>query len=545
MSYITLKCKNCGSNMSLNTESNSATCIHCGSTFLMNEILDEKDMAFASKFTPKNLEKKMMAQGSIKQGETLLYQGEFEKAETAFKRAIDLDDTNFKPYLGVVKAKTHNLNCIPDNDDYIQYAHYAISLADGDDLVLVQSELAKIELLRREKSRQKKIKSEKKKNQEQALNKRRRHSKIIIVISTFILAMISIFLLICCFRYTIGLEGFTSQKSIDIDSYESLQKVFSSNKYLSYEINITDDINCSGREIQPLGTPSAPFTGTFNGNKHIISNLNITSNLNNCSSLGFFGYTTLAYINNIIFDNVDLKINDEDSAYKLTSCGLIAGTTDSSILKNIEVKDTCDLKIENTIAHNPITLGGLVGKALNSSHISLISCHTNIITSFNDSQEPNNLYLGGIVGFIKNSDVQNTCSNSHISASLENSSYSYPEMYVSGIAGFLDINSSKLSDIKNNLFSGNIDANSSLTENIISAIAYTTLYPNAPLYNLCLFLQTSFELNNKQISQILLNDYQLNNYFTTFCNQNSDYMLKLKAVFYSWKNTSSLTPSLV
>ena len=545
MSYITLKCKNCGSNMSLNTESNSATCIHCGSTFLLNEILDEKDMAFASKFTPKNLEKKMMAQGAIKQGETLLYQGEFEKAETAFKRAIDLDDTNFKPYLGVVKAKTRNLNCIPDNDDYIQYAHYAISLADDDDLVLVQSELAKIELLRREKSRQKKIKSEKKKKQEQTLKNRRRHSKITIAISVLLLTMISIFLLICCFRYTIGFDGFISQKSIDIDSYESLQTVFSSKKYLGYEINLTDDIDCSGRAVQPLGTPSAPFTGTFNGNKHTISNLKISTDLNTCSSLGFFGYTTLANINNIIFDNVDLGINDEDLALKLTSCGLIAGTTDSSILKNIEIKDTCDLKIENTVAHNPITLGGLVGKALNSSHISLISCHTNIIADFDDSQEPNNLYLGGIVGFIKNSDVQNTCSNSHISASLENSSYSYPEMFVSGIAGFLDINSARLSNIKSNLFSGIIEANSSLTTNTLSAIACTIASPNSPLNNFCLFSQTNFELNGKQLQQTLLSDYLLNNYFTTFCNQNNDYMLKLKTVFYSWKDTSTLTPSLV
>ena len=235
MSYITLKCKNCGSNMTLNTESNSATCIHCGSTFLISEILDEKDMAFATQFTPKNLEKKMLAQGAIKQGETHLFQGEFEKAETCFKRAIDLDDTNYKSYLGVVKAKTRNLNTIPDNDDYLQYAHYAISLASGDDLVLVQSELAKIELLRRENSRQKRIKASKKKREEQQLHKQRRHSKLTLFISISILTIIAISLFFGAFIFTTGYGGFpANKKSIDIDSYESLKTVFSSDKYLDY-----------------------------------------------------------------------------------------------------------------------------------------------------------------------------------------------------------------------------------------------------------------------------------------------------------------------
>ena len=99
--------------MSLNTESHSATCIHCGSTFLISDILDEKDIAFTEKFTPKNLEQKMMAQDALKQGETYLYKAEYEKAENCFKRAIELDENNYKGYLSVVKAKTQNLtNCL-------------------------------------------------------------------------------------------------------------------------------------------------------------------------------------------------------------------------------------------------------------------------------------------------------------------------------------------------------------------------------------------------------------------------------------------------
>ena len=157
MSYITLKCKNCGANMALNTESHSATCNHCGSTFLISDILDEKDSSFVSKFSSKELEQKMYATDSIKQGETFIAKCEYEKAEACFKKAIEYDDSNYRSYLGVVKAKTENFNKLPDDDDYLQYAHYALNLATGDDLTLVRSELSKIDLLETEQRRQKKI----------------------------------------------------------------------------------------------------------------------------------------------------------------------------------------------------------------------------------------------------------------------------------------------------------------------------------------------------------------------------------------------------
>ena len=487
----------------------------------------------------------MMAQGAIKQGETHLFQGEFEKAETCFKRAIDLDDTNYKSYLGVVKAKTHNLNTIPEDDDYIQYAHYAISLASGDDLVLVQSELAKIELLRREKYRQKKIKASKQKKQEQKLNQQRKTSKFTLTILILVLSLLAVFLFFSSFLSTTNFGGLSTKKSIEIDSYESLQKVFSSNKFLNYEINITADINCSGRQIHPLGTENNAFTGTFNGNKHTISNLKITADVNTCSSYGFFGYTNLANINNVIFDNVDLEIKNESSTLALSSCGILVGTAESSTIKNIEIKDTCDLNIENAIANKPLTIGGLAGYVLNSSHLSQISCHPNITNSITNTHEPYNLYLGGLVGYLKNSRLHNTCSNSNISASLTNSSYSQPEIIVSGIIGFANLNSPSLNNIKNNFFSGSIDTSSSNTTKTISSIAYATVNPTSPLNNFCLFAQNKFKYNSQQLSELQLGDYKLNNYLTTFCNQNSDYILDLQIAFSSWKNATTLTPSLV
>lgn len=546
MSYITLKCKNCGSQMSLNTESHSATCVHCGSTFLLSEILDEKDMAFAEKFTPKNLEKKMMAQGAIKQGETFLYQAEYDKAEASFKRAIDLDDSNYKAYLGVVKAKTHNLNIIPESDDYVQYAHYATSLANDDEIVLVKSELAKIELLRRENIRQKKVKASKKKREEQKIKQARGVSKFALIISIAILAMLTLFLFLGATFSTVVFEGVDNKLSININSYETLNKVFASDKYLNYEINITKDIDCKDNYITPLGKKNKAFTGTFNGNKHTISNLKIKAEPKTNSDIGLFGYTKLANINNVVFDNVSLVILDESENNKLSSCGLIAGTIDSTVIKNIEIKDTCSLKVLNSLINNEFYMGGVVGKAMSSSHISHISSHSQVLSDIYQSSSPINFYVGGIAGNINNSYIQNTCSNSMLISSMQCTSLSYPKAYISGIAGCINFDSaSNISNIKNNFFSGLINAETNQVNCSISAVAKTYSSPTTPIDNFCLYTPTSFMHNSTYITKQSLGDYTASNSLTTLCNTNPTYLEKLNQTFSTWKNSESLTPSLI
>ena len=112
MSYITLKCKNCGASMSLNTESHSATCNHCSSTFLIADLLDEKDAAFVSKLSSKEIEQKMIANDALKKGETCLAKGDYTGAEAFFKKAIENDESNFRSYLGVVKANAYGHGAI-------------------------------------------------------------------------------------------------------------------------------------------------------------------------------------------------------------------------------------------------------------------------------------------------------------------------------------------------------------------------------------------------------------------------------------------------
>lgn len=546
MSYITLKCKNCGSNMSLNTESHSATCIHCGSTFLLSDILDEKDMAFTEKFTPKNIEKKMMAQGAFKQGETYLFQGEFEKAEISFKRVIELDEDNYKGYLGVVKAKTQNLNQIPENDDYLQYAHYALSLAQGDELIIVKSELAKIELLKTEKNRQQKARIAMEKQELKLQRQKQGIIKISSIITVCILILFGLFILLSS-TFSNWIFGRNTKRSIDISNYETLEKVFTNKKYLNYDINLTADIDCNNASLSPLGTGTKAYSGNFNGNNHTISNLTIQTDTNNYAYSGFFGHLQLAKVSNLVLDKVYLKVPSTNENSSSVYCGVLAGKIDASTITNVEIKNTCSLTFENEISYDTY-IGGVAGYVVNSSIISNISSHAVIDVNISQKINPNNIYIGGICGMLYNSVTHTTCSNSSLIAAITNTSYTSSNTYIAGTVGKIVTSSSKtFFEFTKNFFSGyvNVNANVSNVNCHISAIANSSTKATAKLGNYCLYTFDNFVYNTHNLYSFNLNDYEYNNFLTEFYTTNIDYMNKLTPTFESWKNSNSFTPSLV
>lgn len=544
MSYITLKCKNCGSNMSLNTESHSATCIHCGSTFLITDLLDEKDIAFTEKFTPKNLERKMLAQDALKQGETFLYKAEYDKAEMAFKRAIELDESNYKGYLGVVKSKTQNLNALPENDDYLQYANYALSLAQADDLVVVESELAKLDLLKHEQLRQKKIKSANQKREEQLRKEKHSITKTFTIIAAFILVMFGLFILISSAFSSAVFGNKSSRKTINVDSYESLKRVLSNKKYLNYEINLTDDIDCEYNALPTFGNATNAFTGIFNGNKHKISNASMTST-DNFDYLGIFGHTNLAKINNLILDNVKVTVPTTLFNNSISYCGVLAGKAEATSFHNIEIKNTCSISIQNGIT-NALAVGGMVGYATKSSSLTNVSCHSVVDVNLTEVIKPADTYIGGVVGICNNSIIQKTCSNGSVTATIDNTSYSTPNSYVGGIAGLIQEASAKdISNIKNNFFSGYVSVTSNRVDCKISSIAGSLTHATTKQNNYCLFTSSNFVYNGIRLSFVNLSDYSYDEYFVELCISNDSYMQHLTPNFIDWQDSTTFTPKLV
>ena len=545
MSFITLKCKNCGSSMTLNTESNSATCSHCGSTFLIADLLDEKDIAFTKNFTAKDLEQKILASDSIKQGETCIFQANYEKAEESFKKAIELDPENFRGYLGVVKAKTHNLNTIPDDDDYVQYARVAIDLTTGDERVFVESELAKLDLLEREHRRA--VKQEQQKQKEAQISQAQK--KLLSKIAT-IFVICALAVLVAAIIATSVLSnkflGTSLRSKVTVSSYEELSEILSDNKYLNYEIILDADIDCENNTLSPYGSSNA-FTGILHGNKHKISNLVIECN-NTDSCFGLFGKTSKAKIYDVIFDNIKIEQTSETYTSDTVYYGIVAGKAESTIINNVDVRNNCQIILNNNYASS-VMVGGLVGAMSNYSTISNVSCHTQINSTLTTASGSGNVCVGGVVGDLASTIIMSCCSNSAIQAYvINNDTTTYIKFGIAGLIGNLNSNSSPIhtSTTKHCFFSGTITANYSRASCSVAAIAKDGQSSLVDCHNYCLYTSTSFSKNSTPLTSSQLSDYSSNNNFVKFETSDTNYQSKLAEQFDSttWDLTNPQMPML-
>ena len=104
------------------------------------------------------------------------------------------------------------------------------------------------------------------------------------------------------------------------------QLVNKGNTFQGKTIKLGTDIDLNNMKWTPIGMSSAPFKGTFDGNKHTISNLFIDGN---SSDVGLFGYTTDGEIKNLTVEDALV------SGY--LNVGVVAGTPYTSEYTNIEV----------------------------------------------------------------------------------------------------------------------------------------------------------------------------------------------------------------
>src|SRR5699024_9921352 len=116
------------------------------------------------------------------------------------------------------------------------------------------------------------------------------------------------------------------------------------NTFQGKTIKLGTDIDLNNMKWTPIGMSSAPFKGTFDGNKHTISNLFIDGN---SSDVGLFGYTTDGEIKNLTVEDALV------SGY--LNVGVVAGTPYTSEYTNIEVTGHVEV---NGMAY----VGGVGGK---------------------------------------------------------------------------------------------------------------------------------------------------------------------------------------
>lgn len=147
---------------------------------------------------------------------------------------------------------------------------------------------------------------------------------------------------------------------------------------------LESDIDLAGLEWTPIGTTTNPFTGIFDGNGHIISNLVITGNNSN---VGLFGETRDGEIKNLTVKNA--KVSGR------LNVGVVVGQPYTS-------KYT-DIKVEGHVEVNGMAYVGGVGGKNAYADWSKITVNVDASSYVNANSVENGIayrtYVGGVVGF--------------------------------------------------------------------------------------------------------------------------------------------------
>lgn len=551
MSIITLKCKNCGSDLSINHDSKTITCLHCGSTFMMVDLLDEQDVAFSKNMKPQDLETKIEFAEALKQGETYLYKAEYELAEQSFKRAIELNNKNYKGYWGVVRAKTSNLNKIPDEKDYYEYAKLAIKYVDKDDKIYLESECVKLDLLIKEKSEQKRSK----RAMDQKLARQEQHIRdtetffgyITIFMIAFITGIILLF---------IGMSAIDDKtnranaSTYEITTKAELVSVLSKEDLLSCTIILKADIDFEDDTWSPIGSKETPFTGKIYGNNHKISNLKITPTLGEGEIYsGFIAYAKGATITGLFFDNV--SITEQHTAEHSTShhIGIICGYAENTTISRCSVYKNCKL---TTINENQYTLiiGGLVGK-LNNSKIAYSYSNADInatVQNVTTSQPAGiSFKIGGLVGEFISSKLTHSYSASDIKTTLTSELSSDITLNLAGAIGFWQSQTNLEDVVSNVFFTGTVDAvlDSQNHHTYISGIVAFGANADHMSSNFAVLDSNTYKINSNPLLTDSFNDYSDRpNSVKYYASTNILEYIEQHFTADVWANTTTLTPTL-
>ncbi len=188
----------------------------------------------------------------------------------------------------------------------------------------------------------------------------------------------------------------------DLYGLQGVATLLGQNFVLANDINASATANWSaGAGFSPIGSqtlngPNTPFTGVFDGQGHVISNLRI--NRNNMDTVGLFGYVGGGTVRNVGLDNA--------SVTRPVGGSLGSGAVGSLVGLNAG-------SVSNAWATGTVTgsgsVGGLVGANPAGGSVS------NSWTSATVTGDVNSVYVGGLLGFINYGSVTNSYATGAVS----------------------------------------------------------------------------------------------------------------------------------
>ena len=212
------------------------------------------------------------------------------------------------------------------------------------------------------------------------------------------------FPILCIFILTLAFSvcGDASKAPFEVYNVEMLKKVGTETTRdgwtLSAHYKLTANVNMSGKEFTAIGTKSAPFTGSFDGNGKKIIGLTINNPSGNYQ--GMFGCIRgkKAVVKNLGLENVNITGKEY--------AGGVAGDISSgSVIKNCYV--TGDVKGEKYI-------GGVAG---NNHKGTIDNCYT---AGSVKSSSPYGANAGGVVGANNRGTVKNCYTTGSVKGSSDN-----------------------------------------------------------------------------------------------------------------------------
>ncbi len=205
-------------------------------------------------------------------------------------------------------------------------------------------------------------------------------------------------------RYNVGDTGMlglgTEASPLQVADFEDLLWITNHSALMSAWFSQTDDIDASPSiDLNDCAgwLPITPFSGNYNGQGHIVSNVYI--NRPGTNNQGLFGYAASATIKNLGVTNADISGNQ--------CVGCLVGMTDTFDIFNIT----------NTVIRNCFSTGQVSGNSQAGGLVGTGSYAT-ISNCYSTSSANSTMYSGGLVGSIYSSNISKCYSTGSVSGYL-------------------------------------------------------------------------------------------------------------------------------
>ncbi|WP_413307005.1 cell wall-binding repeat-containing protein [Bacillus sp. 1P10SD] len=218
---------------------------------------------------------------------------------------------------------------------------------------------------------------------------------------------------------------------IGIYSISDLNKVREnlSGKYiLMNDLNLTGptseggELYNNGTGWTPIGSKTAPFTGTLDGNGFRIIGLHINMETTQNDYAGLFGYANSAQILNLGMDSSSIKIDNQSTDSSTSNAyagGIVGYGYDITITNSYNTGSIQAISLFESYA------GGLVGEVETSYNKT-----STITNAYNKGEVNAKTYTGGIAGNVTRTNITQTYNTGNISPASNGSKY------VGGIVGY-------------------------------------------------------------------------------------------------------------